>query len=430
MNRYLGIFLVVILLLSVTGGIVYSQAKKDITITEMVSQGWMRDVDLELAKRFTEETGIKVDIQIVPAAQHHDLLKAKLNAGEAPDIFWIQTNPFAIRTEIDPDKNCVDLTNEKWVKVMNPLRIPSVSYNNKVYGLMLWHNSPEFVFFYNKTLFKKLGLLAPTTYRTFINACEKLLKSGVTPIYEFTSQGWHQVLAFAQIGGRYEELHPGLYEKLNNNQIKFAEVPAMLQALKQMKEIADCGYYGKDFLANDGTKTVELLATGKVAMTLANPGLVKEIKKAYPNCPYEWGLFLIPIVDNQTYPFNPNGPARFVYKMGKNIDAVKKYFEFLTRKESLQYRLDNHPEWTNLDVTTRIQQHWLPMEKELMARIPKSKYKLVLQSGVKYFSEQWMEVGKDIEAMYIGILTPEQVLRNIDERRAKMAKAIGDPAWK
>lgn len=414
------------------GMVVFSAgAQSGVTITEMVSQGWTTEVDFALAEKFTQETGIKVDIQVVPAAQHHDLLKAKLNAKEAPDIFWIQTNPFAIKTELDPEKNCVDLSNEKWVGVMNPLRIPSVSYNGKVYGLMLWHNSPEYAFFYNKTLFQELGLEAPKTYEALRGACEKILGAGITPIYEFTSQGWHQVLAFAQIGGRYEELHPGLYDKLNKNEIKLSDVPTMLQALEQMKEIADKGFYGPDFLANTGNtpEIIEWLVNRKAAMVLHNPGLVKEIQKAYPDCKDEWGLFLIPIVDNQNYPFNPNGPARFVYKNGKNVEAVKKYLEFLTREDNLQYRVDHHPEWTNLDVTANIEQHWLPMELELIETIPQDKYRLVLQSGVKYFNEQWMEIGKDIEAMYIGAMTPQEVLKNIDDRRAKMAKAMGDPAW-
>jgi raffinose/stachyose/melibiose transport system substrate-binding protein len=84
---------------------------------------------------------------------------------------------------------------------------------------------------------------------------------------------------------------------------------------------------------------------------------------------------------------------------------------------------------TNLDVTVDIEQHWLPQELELMDKIPKEKYITVLQSAVKYTNEQWMEIGKDIEAMYMNAMTPKQILENIDERRAKMAKAQGDPAW-
>ena len=59
-----------------------------------------------------------------------------------------------------------------------------------------------------------------------------------------------------------------------------------------MKEMADKGY-GEDFLVNTGT-TAEIrthLLCGQAAMTLANPGLIKEIEAAYPDCEYEWGLF-------------------------------------------------------------------------------------------------------------------------------------------
>ncbi|MGQ9747760.1 MAG: hypothetical protein ACUVQZ_08385 [Candidatus Caldatribacteriaceae bacterium] len=77
------------------------------------------------------------------------------------------------------------------------------------------------------------------------------MQAGITPIFEFTSQGWHHVLPFAQIGGRYEKLHPELYEQLNQNQVKFENVPTMLLVFQQLKETADLGFYGENFLAND-----------------------------------------------------------------------------------------------------------------------------------------------------------------------------------
>jgi raffinose/stachyose/melibiose transport system substrate-binding protein len=44
-------------------------------------------VDQKIAKMFEEETGIKIDFQVIPDAQWRDLLKVKLASGEAPDIF-------------------------------------------------------------------------------------------------------------------------------------------------------------------------------------------------------------------------------------------------------------------------------------------------------------------------------------------------------
>ena len=53
----------------------------------MASQDWVYDAEMELGKQFEEETGIKVDYQIVPADQYYNMLMTKLNSGEGPDIF-------------------------------------------------------------------------------------------------------------------------------------------------------------------------------------------------------------------------------------------------------------------------------------------------------------------------------------------------------
>jgi raffinose/stachyose/melibiose transport system substrate-binding protein len=40
-----------------------------------------------------------------------------------------------------------------------------------------------------------------------------------------------------------------------------------------------------------------------------------------------------------------------------------------------------------------------------------------------------MDMGKDIVSMFTGVMTPDDVLKSIDQRRADMAKAAKDPAW-
>ena len=46
----------------------------DTTITLMASQDWVKDAEMELGKKFEEETGIHVDYQIVPADQYQDMM--------------------------------------------------------------------------------------------------------------------------------------------------------------------------------------------------------------------------------------------------------------------------------------------------------------------------------------------------------------------
>jgi raffinose/stachyose/melibiose transport system substrate-binding protein len=53
----------------------------------------------------------------------------------------------------------------------------------------------------------------------------------------------------------------------------------------------------------------------------------------------------------------------------------------------------------------------------------------VYQTAVNYVNPQWMDIGKDLVAMFTGSMTPEDVLKSIDERRAEMATTAKDPAW-
>ena len=88
-------------------------AKEGITLTYMASQGWIKDAELELAKKFEEKTGIHVDYQIIPADQYFNVLKTKLNSGEATDIFGGQSGKTDLKVQYDVEKNAVDLTRRR-----------------------------------------------------------------------------------------------------------------------------------------------------------------------------------------------------------------------------------------------------------------------------------------------------------------------------
>ena len=96
-------------------------------------------------------------------------------------------------------------------------RQQSCVYDGKLYGMQIWHNSPEYVMVYNKTLFKEKGWTVPGNYADLKALCEQIKTAGITPWFIPGADGWQHQLAFFQIGGVYESAAPGLYEGLNNN---------------------------------------------------------------------------------------------------------------------------------------------------------------------------------------------------------------------
>lgn len=380
----------------------------------------------KLAKDFQKETGIKVDFQISPDAQWRDLLKVKLDSGEAPDIFCADTDPLSIETNVHADKYCVDLTKEKWVKRLDPNVIPSVSLNKKVYAIT-FPGKKMYFYVYNKDIFSKLGLKVPTNYQEFKNVCQKIKDSGVTPIFEGTQNGWHQVLPLFETGAMYQEKHPNLYNKLNKNEVDLDSIPELQTIINELKECANLGFYGKDYLSNSVENAKEAIAKEKAAMFIAEPAWRNEVKADFPNFDIsKLGIFVMPWGDNQAIGVNPSSNGYFINKNGKHIKEAEEFFDFLARHENLQKRLDGQPGLSEVcwpEIKSRY-------SKEDQAYINSLKKGMVMQVGVKYINQQWMDVGKDLEAMYTGAMTPKQVLKSIMDRRTEQAKLEKDPHWK
>jgi raffinose/stachyose/melibiose transport system substrate-binding protein len=280
---------------------------------------------------------------------------------------------------------------------------------------------------YNKTIFQKLNLQVPKTYADFKADCAAILASGVTPIYEPVSDGWHHVLWFPELGGRYEEAEPGLTDKLNGNTEKFADSPIMLTALTQLKEIASSGYFGKNYLSDAVADQPAKMASGKYAMTVSNSSLPDQIVAADATQKLDnWGFFLMPLADNQVINMNFEGPTRFIYSGSKYIAEAKKFFSFIAQPDNLQNLIDNTPRYLNLPFSG-LKDKYTPAVKDFFASYTKKGP--VFQAAIKYVNPQWMDMGKDITAMFTGQMTPADVLKSIDQRRASQAAAAKDPAW-
>ena len=405
-------------------------AQDKVTLTYLTSQGWALDAHLALIKKFEKETGIAIDTQIIPADQYFNVLKTKLNSGEGPDLFGGQSGVTDLRLNYNVEKNAVDLSNEPWASQEDPLVAAQSTVNGKLYGLTFWDTlGLVWVVNYNKAVFAKYGLGVPKTYAELKAACQKLLDSGVQPIYEPVADGWHHVLWFNELGPRYEQVTPGLASSLNTNSAKFAGNKDMLTNLTQLKEMFDLGYMGTNALADTFAEAPAKLAAGQVAMVVAPLAYAAQVKRDAPGSdPNNVGIFLMPLADNQVLNVNPAGPTLFIYTGSPHIAEAKQYFNWLTKPENLQFFIDNAPEALTLPFPG-VKPKFSADQQAFMDAY-KNNRGTVYQTAVNYVNPQWMEIGKDMTAMFTGALTPEGVLQSIDKRRAELAKAVKDPGWK
>ena len=402
-------------------------SKKSVTLSFGSHQSGLPNSGIvqDLAKEFEEETGIKIDFQISPDAQWRDLIKVKLDSGEAPDIICVDT-PIALASSIHMDQYSVELTDQEWVERMDDSARSAVSVGDKTYGIT-FPGAKMFYYIYNKEIFNNLNLEVPTNYEEFKNVCQTILDAGITPIYEATTNGWHQVLPLFETGGLWLTQDSEMYDKLNANEIDLDSIPSLLTIIEELDECAKLGYYGDDYLSNAVENAKEAIATEKCAMYIAELGFRGEVAADYPdfNAEEKLGAFVMPWGDNQIVGVNPASNAYFINKESEHVEEAKQFFEFLAKPENLEKRLAGQPELSALcwpEITSKYTEE----DQAFLDSLEKAN---VVQTSVNYIDSQWMDVGKDLEAMYTGAMTPEDVLHTIMQRRTEQAQLQKDPGW-
>jgi len=425
------IALVVVTIAGLTGMPTHAQAK--ITLTVMGDQNWISDAEQTLAKKFEDKTGIHIDYQIVPSGQYSTVFQAKLNSGEAPDIFGNQSGKTDLAVQLNVAKNAVDLSGMAFTKTEDPLVLDQSTVGGKVYGLTVFDIvGTTWVVNYNKAIFAKLNLSVPKTYADFKALSQKIKDAGITPIYEPVSDGWHHVLWFPEMGPRYEQVTPGLADQLNANKATFADNPTMLTDLTELQEMYTSGFFGSNTLSDAFADSAKMISSGKYAMMVNNLDFAQTVEKKYPDFKADnLGVFVIPLADNQLLNVNPAGPTKFIYSGSKNIDAAKQFFDFLTTPENLQFLIDNSTtiHFQTLPFTG-VKGTLLPDQQKLLDDHSATTTRgVVYQTAVNYVNPQWMDIGTDLTAMFTGAMQPKDVLASIDKRRADLAKTAKDPAW-
>ena len=135
------------------------------------------------------------------------------------------------------------------------------------------------------------------------------------------------------------------------------------------------------------------------------------------------------ILDNQYLNVHPTGPSRFIYSGSPNIDAAKQYLAFLMEKDNVQYLIENATDVENLPGEVGQTPEYSQTTLDFLAQFDDEHSGMVLQDVVLYFNEQWMDISADLAAYFIGDMTADEVLQNIDDRRAQLAQAAGDSNW-
>lgn len=390
---------------------------EEVVLTFLTSQTWVnRDctVDSDLNEKFEKETGIRIDMQVIPDDQYMDVLKVRMSTGETPDIFMIQSGEGAKR--FLPEKYFADLSQEEWVSRYIDYAKEGTSIDGKTIGLMRW-NLDGWGMLYNKKMYEKYQLDIPHTKEEFFEVCRVLKENGIVPIYECGKETWHWAVWFSQYGAYVANKHADLYEKLNENEMKFADVPEFETYLNELKEVYDQGFFGENCLANSWDSSYENLENKLCANFLGYQSYPQELKERHKGrILEEWEMYPIPLAGNNISARSTGGIMAIAYKDSKNLEEVKQFFDFLAREDNLKEfynarkELQGNPSFVDVEaVPTRTS---ISMEENSVGDGIEMEY------GVKFWDNT--QIGLHIQEMLMGGKTAREVLEAIDADRQKM----------
>lgn len=394
------------------------------TITLAASQNWIVDVDRELAAKFEEETGIKVDFQLSPDDQYQTIIKSKLNTGEGPDIFMSYSGTKL--KDFNPEQNMVDLSNESWVSSLQQWAIDTSSYNGKLYAQNTAGVDDTNGVLYKKSVFEENNIKVPENYEEFKTACDELQAAGITPIYEFVKDLWHTHYWMEGASALALANNPNLYDELNTNKIGFADVPEFVTAMEQLQEMEAAGYFGENHMSNIYDNSYEALASGNYGMIIIHGSYPNEMAMNIDGVnPEEYGMFPSPLVDNGYATLTAGGTTKCINANSDNVEEAKQYFEFLAREDNLKTLYAEKTTYVSSSVEG-IEASPTAAFEQLMDIVGDKKSPGAEASVYFYDGGKISELCQE---MFVGALTPKEVLEEYDATRRAIAKDAGQEGF-
>lgn len=379
---------------------------------------------------FEAKTGIKIDVTPIPIEQHTTVALTKWQAGERPDLMFWFPDATTMGT-LDPTNNLRDLSQTTFVSKETPAYVKQVTIGGKVLGAIIFPAGMQGVW-WNKKIYAELGLDAPKTYQDLVDDCTVLKKKQAAnpdfvPYIMAGSTGYAsgyftRLAAWEELGDQ----NPGLMEKLNTNKIKWTD-KIFEDALLKAKALWDQGCYNtKAFSTTTDEQQRAAVVEGTAgAMALDQGNLYAMADKYGKNVIDETLGFATPgATSNKVFYGFGNWEALLLPKTGdaKREAAADKFLDYMaTDGQAALVAAGFYPTLQGFDAPTN-------------APAPvKEAYDLLAANG----AESWgtggcCDAGPQVEffnAMYVGTMTPLQVLETFQRAWERSAKEKGIPGF-
>lgn len=398
----------------------------------------------EAIARFTEDTGVKVDVIVTDADQYATKLQAAVSGGKVPDVFYIEQANLQSYVHSNVLMDITDAVAESGVDLDNiwPYGVDSYRFDGtlqgtpegRLYGLP--KDVGPFAFGYNKTMFEAAGIPLPEagasyTWDEFVEICKQLTTDtdGDGKVDQWgtgLNVQWNlQALVWSN-GGDWTNADR---TEVTVDTPEFAEA---LQWFADLTNVYDVTPSSSDAATLD---TYQRWMAGEIGFFPVGPWDVP----VYNNLDFEYDLL--------PWPVGATGePATWIGSLGigvstssGNPDAAVKLVTYLSADETAQQTLvdagiqvpnlvDMAQEWADApDAKPANRQEFLNIVEVTGRPMPAA-----FTYGAQWYDELWTNIqpvldGKQTAAEYLAEVQPRmQSLLDESNQRAAQAAADGN----
>jgi raffinose/stachyose/melibiose transport system substrate-binding protein len=222
-------------------------------------------INTEVSSFEKSHPGDTITVDYIENQSYKQKIQLAMGAGNPPTIFWTWGGG-PLKQFINAG-DVASLGNPGWASDFLPSSLGAVTFDGKLYGVPIEGTQPVY-FFYNKTVFGKLGLSFPTTFSGLLATVSTLKAHGYAPISLANGDQWPGLMYLEYLTDRIGG--PGVFQAVELGQAGAWSNPAIITALADIQRLAKAGAFqsGYDSLHYSGGGSDALVYSGKAAIQL------------------------------------------------------------------------------------------------------------------------------------------------------------------
>jgi raffinose/stachyose/melibiose transport system substrate-binding protein len=283
---------------------------------------------------FTKESGITVKTSTLPFENMRTILQTQLRSGEGPDVFNWGSGP-SFGGALAKAGLLMDLTDayQKYGWDVYDFAKKQVTVDGKLYGVP--GEMETIGIFYNKDMFKQLGIAEPQSLSDLQAAAQEVKAAGKIPLAAGDKEGWE--------GGHY--LSMALASAVGSTTMADIingdaswDSPEVASAFQFWADYNKDGFLPKSPTSVGYDSATSLFYSGDAAMIPTGSWLVGEIDD---NTDFNVGYIPFPSPDGQGIFTGGLGSGPFISATTSKKDAALKFVDFLASPEHGKWTVEN-----------------------------------------------------------------------------------------